>query len=103
MDAVVEATAGGALTIIGGGDTATVCTSAYLDTESKGSHVSTGGGASLELLEGKPLPGVAALSEQKKGCKKVRSAALKFMEENPFWAAGAAALAVVVLTNLVRK
>ncbi|VDD74151.1 unnamed protein product [Mesocestoides corti] len=61
MDAVVDATAKGAITIIGGGDTATCC--AKWHTESKVSHVSTGGGASLELLEGKNLPGVAALSD----------------------------------------
>jgi phosphoglycerate kinase len=61
MDAVVTATKQGACTIIGGGDTATCC--AKYDTEDKVSHVSTGGGASLELLEGKVLPGVAALSE----------------------------------------
>ncbi len=61
MDAVVEATKRGATTIIGGGDTATCC--AKWKTEDKVSHVSTGGGASLELLEGKVLPGVAALSD----------------------------------------
>ncbi|RWS14042.1 Phosphoglycerate kinase 1-like protein [Dinothrombium tinctorium] len=60
MDEVVAATAAGATTIIGGGDTATCC--AKWNTEDKVSHVSTGGGASLELLEGKTLPGVAALS-----------------------------------------
>lgn len=60
MDAVVAATQSGATTIIGGGDTATCC--AKWETEDKVSHVSTGGGASLELLEGKVLPGVAALS-----------------------------------------
>lgn len=48
------------VTIIGGGDTATCC--AKWGTEDKVSHVSTGGGASLELLEGKELPGVAVLS-----------------------------------------
>ncbi|KXJ26463.1 Phosphoglycerate kinase [Exaiptasia diaphana] len=62
MDAVVEATSKGATSIIGGGDTATCC--AKWGTEDKVSHVSTGGGASLELLEGKTLPGVAALSPQ---------------------------------------
>lgn len=60
MDAVVDVTAKGAVTIIGGGDTASCC--AKWGTESKVSHVSTGGGASLELLEGKTLPGVAALT-----------------------------------------
>lgn len=60
MDNVVEATTRGTITIIGGGDTATCA--ALWKTEDKVSHVSTGGGASLELLEGKVLPGVAALS-----------------------------------------
>ncbi|XP_001380823.2 phosphoglycerate kinase 1-like [Monodelphis domestica] len=60
MNNVVEATSRGCITIIGGGDTATCC--AKWNTEDKVSHVSTGGGASLELLEGKILPGVAALS-----------------------------------------
>uniref|UniRef100_A0AAV1VD21 Phosphoglycerate kinase n=1 Tax=Peronospora matthiolae TaxID=2874970 RepID=A0AAV1VD21_9STRA len=60
MDAVVKATELGATTIIGGGDTATCCVK--YNTEDKVSHVSTGGGASLELLEGKVLPGVDALS-----------------------------------------
>lgn len=61
MDAVVEATAAGCATIIGGGDTATAA--AKYGTEEKVSHVSTGGGASLELLEGKELPGVTALTD----------------------------------------
>nr|XP_015816723.2 phosphoglycerate kinase 1 [Nothobranchius furzeri]XP_054586663.1 phosphoglycerate kinase 1 [Nothobranchius furzeri] len=60
MDKVVEVTKSGCITIIGGGDTATCC--AKWNTEDKVSHVSTGGGASLELLEGKVLPGVEALS-----------------------------------------
>jgi len=60
MDKVVEVTKAGCVTIIGGGDTATCC--AKWDTEDKVSHVSTGGGASLELLEGKVLPGVDKLS-----------------------------------------
>ncbi|EHB08385.1 Phosphoglycerate kinase 2 [Heterocephalus glaber] len=60
MDAIVKATSKGCVTIIGGGDTATCC--AKWNTEYKVSHVSTGGGASLELLEGKILPGMEALS-----------------------------------------
>lgn len=51
MDAVVKATNKGTVTIIGGGDTATCA--AKWGTENKVSHVSTGGGAFLELLEGK--------------------------------------------------
>ncbi|RZF38121.1 hypothetical protein LSTR_LSTR005482 [Laodelphax striatellus] len=61
MDAVVAATQSGSTTIIGGGDTATCA--AKWRTQDKVSHVSTGGGASLALLEGRVLPGVAALSD----------------------------------------
>lgn len=60
MDAVVAATASGTVSIIGGGDTATACKK--YKTVEKVTHCSTGGGASLELLEGKELPGVTALS-----------------------------------------
>jgi phosphoglycerate kinase len=63
MQEVVKAHANGAVVIIGGGDTAAAA--AKYNAEDKVSHVSTGGGASLELLEGKELPGVTALSPKK--------------------------------------
>lgn len=61
LDSIIKATENGATSVAGGGDTVALLKQVK-GSDKKLSHVSTGGGASLELVEGKELPGVVALS-----------------------------------------
>mmetsp|Transcript_21255 Transcript_21255/g.25841 ORF Transcript_21255/g.25841 Transcript_21255/m.25841 type:complete len:471 (-) Transcript_21255:266-1678(-) len=115
MEGVVTATKAGACSIIGGGDTATCCSPKYFNTEKQVSHVSTGGGASLELLEGKSLPGLVALSDKPNIIEKPQNNQttkrnpgfsgnlVSYLTDNPVVAAGVAILLLGITRSLLRK